>query len=64
MIVVTLLESEALGLRHEYPGKHSTESTSRAPNKEHFNAEIALVFVDDERNDNADNTVPEPIRGC
>lgn len=56
-----LLQCQTSRFRNEEPSENSTEGTSRAPDKEDFDAQIGFIVVDEKRHNDADDGIPEPI---
>lgn len=61
--IADLLQRQTLCLGDKDPGEESAEETCAAPDKEDFDAQTSLT-VDDERGDDTDDAVPEPVGGC
>lgn len=60
---IDLFQREALGFRDQQVGVDETESAERAPDEEHFLAQVGSVLAHHVRGDNGDDTIPQPIRG-
>jgi hypothetical protein len=61
--LVDLLEREAPGLGHEEVGPEDAAAAQPAPDEKHFGPEVAVAWVDHVGDDDADDAVPEPVRG-
>ncbi len=61
---IHLLKRQPLHLRHEEIRKRDTNAAQRAPQEKHLRAQIRITFAraDKVRSDDANNTVPEPVR--
>lgn len=58
---VDLFQSQTLGLVNEKVGVNETEKTKTTPEEEDFGTQVSVLFTDEVRSDNSDDTVPKPI---